>query len=113
MRLSDRLILACFIVFLCPLASVFGQFRLPSTGRVEYTAPAKKVVARRISGTLTAANGKAVMLLLTDPANSSVFIDGVEKGQSDEDGRFRAELPTGKEYKVEVKKDRYIPYSQQ
>jgi len=98
---------------LSSVSTVFGQYRPPSTGRVEYTAAPKKVVARRISGTLTAASGKAVLLLVTDPANSSVFIDDVAKGDSNDEGSFRAELPTGKDYKIKVKKDKYLEYSQQ
>src|SRR5689334_4602310 len=98
------------IVVLSSLSTAFGQYRPPSTGRVEYTAAPKKVVVRRISGNLQAASGKGLLLLVTDPANSNVFIDGVSKGESGDDGSFRAELPTGKDYKIEVKKDKYIPY---
>jgi hypothetical protein len=98
---------------LSSFSTAFGQYRPPSTGRVEYTAAPKKAVVRRIAGNLQAAVGKATLFLVTDPTNSDVFIDGVSKGKSSDDGSFQTELPTGKDYKVEVKKDRYIPYTQQ
>ena len=100
------------LAVLSSLSTAFGQYRPPSTGRVEYTAAPKKVVARRITGTLQAASGKAVLLLVTDPVNAAVFIDDVKKGESNEDGSFRTELPTGKDYKVDVRKDKYFSYSQ-
>lgn len=83
-----------------------------STVRVQQRAP--RTITRGPSRVETArAANNGVLVVLTDPPASEVFIDGKPAGKSDANGEFSRELRAGREYTVKVSAGaEYVPVTE-
>jgi hypothetical protein len=113
---SSRPLLRVLTLFLVTLGSgallsSYGQEKTPSIGKITYQAAVGTMAgAARVAGSLVAAQGKALLLVLTDPPGAQVSIDGQVKGVSDKTGIYKLDVPLNKQYKIVVNADKYKPY---
>ncbi|HKQ08995.1 MAG TPA: PEGA domain-containing protein [Blastocatellia bacterium] len=96
-RLPGAIIL---LVALCLVAA--SQILPPSiTGEVKETARTAAPIVRKVSKAVPVEQRKGVLVILTDPPDAQISINGKVAGTA-EAGQFKTELPLGRRYVVRV-----------